>query len=80
MKANRIKAKPLDYDPYEEDVCGSYVGDIVEIEGMSGLKIVAKEKPSGIGPEYDLLIETKDRQTKRLVIYESDDDGTLVVE
>mgnify|MGYP001567445101 CR=1 FL=1 len=71
---------PLDYNPYDEDCCGSYTGDhmIIHCNYQEKLKIHIQEKPSGVGPEYEITAETVDGQKCEGILHVSyDDDGEL---
>ena len=80
MRAELIKAPPLDYDPYEEDCCGMHSGDrmVIHCDYKEKLKINILEKPSGIGPEYDITVEAADGRKATGVVHASlDDDNEL---
>ena len=77
MRAELVKAPPLDYDPFEEDCCGSHNGDtmVIHCDYKEQLKIRILECPSGIGPEYWITVETSDGRKATGRVHVSLDDN-----
>lgn len=74
MKATVIPFKPPTSDPYDEDVCGSHLGESVVINCGDGLKIVVEEMRSGIGPSFYVYAEAQGKRAGRFYAF-IDDDG-----
>ena len=81
MRAELIKAASLKYDPFDEDVCGSYNADklIIHCGYQEHLKINIQEVESGIGSSYEITATNSRNGAKsqhRLWVY-VDDGGEL---
>lgn len=55
MRVEVVKALPLDYDPFEEDCCGTHPTDKLVIHlDQDDLILEIQEYKSGIGPSYEI--------------------------
>ena len=69
--------KPLNYNPYDECVCGSHDGEKLTITCDNGEVIITvQETKSGIGSSYCVTAKYKDQESKPYWVY-ADDDGVL---
>ena len=74
MIVKHIPKVSLDYDPYEEDCCGSHPGEAVEIDCGHGIVFRVQQKDSGIGSSWEVTVTNS---WNRLYAF-MDDDGQLV--
>jgi hypothetical protein len=84
MIVNYLKAKPLDYDPYEEDCCGNHSADVLIVHedreatcpDGKNVVITIKESKSGIGDSFRIIIEANG--VKKEIYTAVEDDGEFV--
>jgi hypothetical protein len=77
---------PENFDPYEEDCCGSHYADTLTIQedreasypDGKNVKITIRESKSGIGDEFRIIIEGMGVR-KEIITYVGDD-GEFVCE
>ena len=81
MKFEHIPVKlPLEYDPYEEDCCGSFSADkliVTENHPNNAIIITIQEFRSGIGNEFQIFAVGPNGQKSKVLCAYMDDDGEL---
>lgn len=69
------KIEKLDYDPYEEDVCGHHLQETLTISCADNQQIVIEESKSGVGADYKIIIMQGGKKKPVEVLFYYDDDG-----
>lgn len=73
------KVRPVS-DPYEDDCCGSHLGEVIEIEVGDGITLRVEQHDSGIGSDWRVTAYQGTRTSHRPSLTTFvDDDGLFHV-
>jgi hypothetical protein len=71
---------PPTSDPYEDDCCGSHLGEQMEVILDKDIRVLIEQHDSGIGPDWRISVLYQGSvQPLSLVTY-VDDDGEFILE